>query len=169
MRVARERTIVWLIPTIPFRNRPPKRALIVHRSFLPAIGSMFALKVVLSMMPWRVGSIPGSIANTARMATLACHVHVAVESHIWLTHVTCPNVTPLAHLDLVMAVSNGMRIEFYIFTEPLTVISGDTVSPGKRTEWSPIRSVIVRVITKDLLNISVITDRHRMTRSPLTN
>ena len=43
----------------------------------------------------------------------------------------------------------------------------------KRTEWSPIRSVIIRVITKsresDLLIMSMITDRHRTTRSPLTN
>ena len=34
---------------------------------------------------------------------------------------------------------------------------------GKRTEWSPIRSVNLRVITKsdDLLITNMITDRHR--------
>ena len=44
---------------------------------------------------------------------------------------------------------------------------------GKRTEWSLIRSVIIRVISKswssDLLNSSMITDRHWTTQSPLTN
>ena len=45
------------------------------------------------------------------------------------------------------------------------------INSGKRTEWSPIRSVIIRVITKsresNLLIMSMITDRHRTTRSPL--
>ena len=44
---------------------------------------------------------------------------------------------------------------------------------GKRTEWSLIRSVIIRVITKlqesDLLITSMITDRHWTTRRQLTN
>ena len=43
------------------------------------------------------------------------------------------------------------------------------INTGKKTEWSPIRSVIIRVITKsDLLITSMITDRHRTTGSPVT-
>ena len=42
-----------------------------------------------------------------------------------------------------------------------------------RTMWGLIQSVIIRVITKsresDLLITSMITDRHQMTQSPLTN
>ena len=45
------------------------------------------------------------------------------------------------------------------------------INTGKRTEWSPIQSVIIRMITKSQeshsLIMSMITDRHRMTRSPL--
>ena len=47
--------------------------------------------------------------------------------------------------------------------QPLTLISN-----GNRTEWSPIRSVIIRVITKSLFITSVITDwigRHEVLSS----
>ena len=47
------------------------------------------------------------------------------------------------------------------------------INTGERTHWSPIRSVIIWVITKsqesDLLIMSMITDRHQTTWSPLTN
>ena len=48
---------------------------------------------------------------------------------------------------------------------PLATGSSLLAHTGKRTEWSPIRSVI----TSDLLITSMITDRHRTTQSPLTN
>ena len=48
----------------------------------------------------------------------------------------------------------------------------DGIYNGNRTEWSPIRSVIIRVTTtnqeSNLLITSMITDRHRTTRSPIT-
>ena len=74
--------------------------------------------------------------------------------------------------DIVSKICEGKRIR-------LSVKRGYSVRiyNGNRTEWSPIRSVIIRVITKlddceagvQFVITSMITDRHRATRSSITN
>ena len=67
-----------------------------------------------------------------------------VSSHLFLISIDLAEIIHLSTVtqENVDRKKNVDYLEFYI-TEIIT-----TISNGNRTEWSPIRSVIIRVITK---------------------
>ena len=63
---------------------------------------------------------------------------------------------------MIMVLIVVVMLMVVVMTVVLAMVMVVVINVGNRTKWSPIRSVIVRVVT----NTNMITDRHQMTRSP---
>ena len=87
--------------------------------------------------------------------------------------VTMVRMLLMMMLQLIMMVVIIIMTKMMVIVMTVMVTMPFMINNGNRTEWSLIRSVIIRLITKvdesNLLITSMITDRHRTTRSPITN